>query len=128
MKGVTGDAGDPSHTVAHRIDIAADHPAFDGHFPGRPVLPGVALLAEVVERVMADARLAAQVGAIPQLSVVKFLHPVEPGARLLVHFDKTARALRFSVRSADGAYEAATGQFDLVALAGASARASSPSA
>ena len=40
----TMDAPSPSGST-----IAADHPAFAGHFPGRPLLPGVALLAEVLE-------------------------------------------------------------------------------
>ena len=34
--------------ASQRIEIGADHPAFDGHFPGRPILPGVALLAAVL--------------------------------------------------------------------------------
>jgi 3-hydroxyacyl-[acyl-carrier-protein] dehydratase len=28
----------------HTLSIAADHPAFAGHFPGAPILPGVLLL------------------------------------------------------------------------------------
>lgn len=103
--------------VMHRIDIATDHPAFDGHFPGHPMLPGVSLLAEVIELVLADALLAARVGSVPQPSVVKFLHPVGPGAHLVVRFDTTERALKFSVRSADGSFEAASGQFELVPAA-----------
>lgn len=100
--------------VTHRVDVAANHPAFEGHFPGHPMLPGVALLAEVIEAVMGDARLAAMVGQVPQPTVVKFLHPVGPGARLTIGFEATARALRFSVRSADGEFEAASGQFEIV--------------
>ena len=41
-----------AHSVA--LAIAADHPAFAGHFPGRPLLPGVALLSEVLEAVLAE--------------------------------------------------------------------------
>jgi 3-hydroxyacyl-[acyl-carrier-protein] dehydratase len=72
--------------VTCRIEIGADHPAFSGHFPGRPVLPGVALLAEVLEAVAADPVLAMAVGAAPRLGVVKFLSPVAPGASLVLAF------------------------------------------
>jgi 3-hydroxyacyl-[acyl-carrier-protein] dehydratase len=72
--------------VTCRIEIGIDHPALAGHFPDRPVLPGVALLAEVLEAAAADPRLSAAVGAAPRLGVVKFLSPVEPGASLVLAF------------------------------------------
>ena len=72
--------------VERALAIAAAHPAFDGHFPGRPVLPGVALLAEVLEAAHEEPRLAACIGTAPRLAVVKFLAPVEPGASLVISF------------------------------------------
>ena len=36
---------------AAEIRVAPDSPWFDGHFPGRPVLPGVAILSMVFEMV-----------------------------------------------------------------------------
>ena len=39
------------------VTIARDHPAFAGHFPGAPVLPGVVLLSLVIEAVAADTTL-----------------------------------------------------------------------
>lgn len=95
-----------------RLRIASDHPAFAGHFPGRPLLPGAVLLAEVLEAVRADPELAASVGAAPRLAVAKFLAPVPPGAELSVSFDLNATLLRFEV--AHGAALAASGQFERV--------------
>ncbi|MEP7303097.1 MAG: 3-hydroxyacyl-ACP dehydratase [Caldimonas sp.] len=90
------------------IDVAIDHPAFAGHFPGRPLLPGVALLAEVLEAVSADPSLAEAIGASPQLTVVKFLAPVRPGATLQIAFAPGERSLAFSVHA--GGRLAASGQ------------------
>ncbi|MEO6744847.1 MAG: 3-hydroxyacyl-ACP dehydratase [Caldimonas sp.] len=102
-----------AHSVA--LAIAADHPAFAGHFPGRPLLPGVALLSEVLEAVLAEPALAASVGSAPRLSAVKFLAPIEPGAALTIRFEASATALRFEVT--DGTRLAASGAFECLAAA-----------
>jgi acyl-CoA synthetase (AMP-forming)/AMP-acid ligase II len=51
-----------------RFTVATDHPAFAGHFPSHPLLPGVALLAYVMRALAADAPLAARMGAQPQIA------------------------------------------------------------
>lgn len=96
----------------HSVDlhIAADHPAFAGHFPGQPLLPGVSLLAEVLEAALDEPALAALVGTAPRIASAKFLAPVRPGARLTLQLDASPRGLRFEVR--EGERVAATGQFE----------------
>jgi 3-hydroxymyristoyl/3-hydroxydecanoyl-(acyl carrier protein) dehydratase len=63
------------------LAVAADHPAFEGHFPGHPVLPGVVLLAEVVA---AAERLLGLPADRLLIKVAKFHAPVPPGACLEV--------------------------------------------
>ena len=92
------------------LHIAADHPAFDGHCPGRPLLPGVVLLAEVLEAVLDEPALAARLGPAPRLAQAKFLAPVQPGTELTLQLEPTARGLRFELR--DGARTAASGEFE----------------
>jgi 3-hydroxymyristoyl/3-hydroxydecanoyl-(acyl carrier protein) dehydratase len=105
-----------SETVATcRFDVAADHPAFDGHFPGRPVLPGVALLAAVLEAADTEPRLAACIGAAPRLSIVKFLAPVGPGASLDIVFRLGERTVEWRVKELDR--DVATGQIARADLA-----------
>ena len=93
------------------LTIAPDHPAFAGHFPGQPLLPGVALLAEVLEAVLADPALAARVGPALRIGAAKFLAPVRPGARLTIELSGSAHGLRFEVR--EGERLAASGRFEV---------------
>ncbi|KQP38972.1 MaoC/PaaZ C-terminal domain-containing protein [Pseudorhodoferax sp. Leaf274] len=88
------DAAAPRSLPLH---IPADHPAFAGHFPGQPLLPGVSLLAAVLEAVLADPALAARVGPSPRLANAKFLAPVRPGAALEIRLEGSGRGLRFAV-------------------------------
>ena len=96
------------HTLS--LSIAPDHPTFAGHFPGQPLLPGVSLLAEVMEAALGNPELAQQVSAAPRISAVKFLAPVRPGAQLTLQLEPGPRGLRFEVR--EGERLAASGQFE----------------
>jgi 3-hydroxyacyl-[acyl-carrier-protein] dehydratase len=92
------------------LQITPTHRAFAGHFPGQPLLPGVSLLAEVLEAVMDDPTLAALVGDAPRITAAKFLAPVRPGAELTMRLEPTARGVRFELR--EGQRIAASGQFE----------------
>jgi len=95
------------------VHIPADHPAFAGHFPGQPLLPGVSLVAEVLEAVMREPALMARVGPAPRIGMVKFLAPVRPGATLSLQLDARANALRFELR--EGERVVASGNFEAAA-------------
>jgi 3-hydroxyacyl-[acyl-carrier-protein] dehydratase len=95
------------------VSIAADHPAYAGHFPGHALLPGVALLAEVLEAALGAPDIAARIGPQPRLARVKFLLPVTPaapGTELTIHFDVAGARTGFEVRL--GERIAASGQFE----------------
>jgi len=63
------------------VRVPADSPWFDGHFPGRPVLPGIAQLAMVQDLI---ARALPGSGRIAALRRVRFKQAVLPGATLTV--------------------------------------------
>jgi 3-hydroxymyristoyl/3-hydroxydecanoyl-(acyl carrier protein) dehydratase len=92
------------------VFIPLDHPAFAGHFPGQPLLPGVSLLSEVLEAVLRDPHLAAAVGPMPRLGAAKFLSPVRPGSTLSIQFSESASAVRFEVKVGERAV--ASGHFE----------------
>lgn len=68
-----------------RFTIAADHPSLPGHFPGRPLVPGVLLLDRVLEAIEAGH------GALGPLRLpqVKFLLPLLPGEAARVELEST---------------------------------------
>jgi 3-hydroxyacyl-[acyl-carrier-protein] dehydratase len=69
---------------AERVLVPADHPTFAGHFPGRPVLPGVVLL-DMVATVM--RRAMSSEAEVIQLRSVKFRSPILPGDELTIQID-----------------------------------------
>ena len=78
--------------------IDADLPAFDGHFPGAPVLPGAHLVALVLQAITQRAAWAQRVGTPPTIQQVKFLAAVGPGQTLHIRLDDTSASIAFSVR------------------------------
>lgn len=81
--------------------VPVDHPAFAGHFPGQPLLPGALLLALVLEAAQGVPALAERLGAYPTLAAAKFLAPVRPGSTLAIELQPEAaraRGVRFEVR------------------------------
>lgn len=76
-----------------RFSIPPDHPSLPGHFPGRPIVPGVVLLDHVI------AAIEAAHGALPALRLpqVKFVQPLLPGERAQVELEGEAPRWRFRV-------------------------------
>ena len=99
------------------LTIAADHPAYAGHFPGQPILPGVVLLDEVL---LALAALQGRAAAPAQIKSAKFLSPVQPGESLHLDYASTAAGVfRFELKAAERVV--ASGVVAFAAADGASA-------
>ena len=78
------------------LHIPANHPAFEGHFPGRPIVPAVVLLAEALAAIEAATAEPARAWT---LASAKFLTPVVPGMVLTLAHEPTATGRRFEIRS-----------------------------
>ncbi|MDP9901896.1 AMP-binding protein [Variovorax ginsengisoli] len=91
-------ADDTPVSLSHEVPV--DHPAFAGHFPGQPLLPGALLLSEVLEAAHRVPAMSARLGMQPTLAAVKFLAPVRPGDALTIDLHPEAgasRGVRFEV-------------------------------
>ena len=73
--------------------IRTDHPSLPGHFPGRPLVPGVVVLERVVEAIEA-AHGPMSTLRLPQ---VKFLQPLLPGETARIELDGAVPRWRFRV-------------------------------
>jgi 3-hydroxyacyl-[acyl-carrier-protein] dehydratase len=81
------------------LAVAADHPAYAGHFPGHPILPGVVLLDEAL---LALAALQRNPAATAQIKSAKFLSPVQPGENLRLDYSSTAAGVfHFELKAAE---------------------------
>jgi 3-hydroxymyristoyl/3-hydroxydecanoyl-(acyl carrier protein) dehydratase len=65
-----------------RIDVPVDCAWFKGHFPGEPILPGIALVHLVYEAISAMARQRGESVEISSLKRIRFTGPVRPGDTL----------------------------------------------
>ena len=74
------------------LAIAASHPAFEGHFPTRPILPGVVLLDHGLRAIDAQ-RPPSQSGASCRIGAAKFLSFVGPGEPLRLELERTHAAI-----------------------------------
>ncbi|MCP9455004.1 MAG: hypothetical protein NNA18_02695 [Nitrospira sp.] len=69
------------------VTIGFDHPSIAGHFPGRPIVPGVVILGEVLETIrLTEPDLNTVIG----IPVAKFTSPLKPGECLVIEVTRMA--------------------------------------
>lgn len=86
------------------LPYEADHPAFQGHFPGNPIIPGVQLLDRAKQILETQQGLE-----LNGLQNAKFLSPAGPGDKLELEYTMTNDHIRFEIRCAER--KVASGQF-----------------
>jgi len=85
-------------TAQSRIEIPADHPAFAGHFPQFPVLPGAVLLDAALQIIQRARGIDLTQWKIAS---AKFLSVVRPGETLCLEHDAPkSGVIRFTIRAA----------------------------
>ncbi len=92
-----------THTTYWTVPL--DHPAFAGHFPGTPILPGVVLLDTALQAISEASSIALD---RCEISSVKFLSPANPGDALMIQHEISASGtIRFDIMA--GPRKIATG-------------------
>ena len=93
--------------IATHWTVPLDHPAFAGHFPGTPILPGVVLLDTALQAIAKTSGIALD---RCEISSVKFLSPVGPGDALVIQYEISASGtIRFDLMA--GERKIASGSF-----------------
>ena len=92
----------PGHSIRALKNVTYNEPYFPGHFPGRPVMPGViiieamaqaaGILCFVTANVIPDAKTRFFFVGIDD---ARFRKPVEPGDQLILHaeFQRSMRGI-----------------------------------
>ena len=82
-------------TTTTHWTVPLDHPAFAGHFPGTPILPGVVLLDTALQAIAAASGIALD---RCEINSVKFLSPAKPGDALEIqHVIASSGTIRFDI-------------------------------
>jgi 3-hydroxymyristoyl/3-hydroxydecanoyl-(acyl carrier protein) dehydratase len=83
---------------SHSLSIPLEHPAYAGHFPGNPIVPGALLLqwlVVLVERGYPNQRLL-------EVASIKFLAEVKPGDHLDVNIRSVGAGDKLEISSRSG--------------------------
>lgn len=80
-----------------RLTLSAAHPALPGHFPGRPVVPGVVLLDQVLSQASHWLGRPLSAAALVQ---AKFTAPLLPEQEAWLHLELQEQRLKFDIQRA----------------------------
>jgi 3-hydroxyacyl-[acyl-carrier-protein] dehydratase len=79
-------------TEPNKIEALAhtpvDSPWFLGHFPGEPILPGVAIVHIAEQAIIRDGESRGEEINLDALKRVRFTRPVRPGEVLSIHISR----------------------------------------
>lgn len=92
--------GGTDQSISAEIQVPADSPWFDGHFPDEPILPGVAQLAMVAD--LLGEALGVPV-TLTQISRVRFKQAIRPAETFTVRITPKEEPLSFGFQIESGA-------------------------
>nr|AUN35651.1 (3R)-hydroxymyristoyl-[ACP] dehydratase [uncultured bacterium] len=79
------------NTILATIEINAQHPIFEGHFPDQPIVPGVCMIQMIQEITEIVTGKKLQLSKADQLKFLAVINPLEnPGVNVEFTFDSKA--------------------------------------
>jgi 3-hydroxyacyl-[acyl-carrier-protein] dehydratase len=95
------------------VTIGVDHPSLAGHFTGRPVVPGVVMLGEIMNAIREMREEHIEFVGMPS---AKFLSPLNPGEPLTIRIDKQGNdAMEFTCTTGPRLIASGCLQFRIIA-------------
>jgi 3-hydroxymyristoyl/3-hydroxydecanoyl-(acyl carrier protein) dehydratase len=91
---------DEAGRIELELEVPADSPWFDGHFPGFAILPGVVQIGWAAHFADKFCELGPDVSGMEH---IKFKRPILPGARLILSLKPEAGRIRYEFREDDQA-------------------------
>ena len=85
------ETGPSGFEVVFRASAQSGSPWFSGHFPGDPILPGIAILSMVKEAILAEECRKGKHIRIQGINRVRFRLPVKPDDLLTLAFSLSER-------------------------------------
>jgi len=76
------------------LRVPAAHPIFTGHFPGRPIVPGVMLLEWVLDEC---ARMRTCAPSALRIREAKFFAPLQPDQSATLQLERGERRCTFNI-------------------------------
>jgi 3-hydroxymyristoyl/3-hydroxydecanoyl-(acyl carrier protein) dehydratase len=98
---------------SQEVRFASDHPTAPGHFPLRPIIPGVLLLDEAIKLAEKAVRASEEI----VVRAAKFHHPVRPGETVVVRWEaEPASIVKFECWLSDKDILVASGTLVIVPI------------
>ena len=100
---------EPGERIVAELDVDPGFPLFKGHFPGKPILPGVIIMEALAQAscccIMASSRYAGSLGLFAGMDKVRFRQQVLPGQVLRLESTIVKKGSRMCVADVEASVE-----------------------